>query len=84
MFMPLYSSYDKRKNKLAITCHDTNICLFNLKRSYSVLFNLINSQFEKNVLKSKIIIAVSDYINEIINYYNIRANKIITIHNGII
>jgi hypothetical protein len=73
----------KGKDKLAITCHDTKICLFNLKISYSGLFNLINSQFEKNVLKSKIIIAVSDYIKEIINYYNIRA-KIITIHNGII
>jgi glycosyltransferase involved in cell wall biosynthesis len=75
----------REKDNLAITCHGTEIGLFNLERSYLSLVNLINSQFEKNIFKkSKTIIAVSNYIKkEIINYYDLQSNKIITIHNGI-
>ena len=75
----------KEKDNLAITCHGTEIGLFNLDRSYSGLVNLINSEYEKNIFKkSKAVIAVSDYVKkEIINYYEIQSNKVITIHNGI-
>jgi len=75
----------KEKDNLAITCHGTEIGLFNLDRSYLSLVNLINSQFEKNIFKkSKAVIAVSDYIKkEIMNYYDLQSNKVITIHNGI-
>jgi glycosyltransferase involved in cell wall biosynthesis len=75
----------KERDNLAITCHGTEIGLFNLERSYLSLVNLINSEYEKNIFKkSKTIIAVSDYIKkEIINYYDLQSNKIITIHNGI-
>jgi glycosyltransferase involved in cell wall biosynthesis len=75
----------KERDNLAITCHGTEIGLFNLDRSYSGLVNLINSEYEKNIFKkSKAVIAVSDYVKkEIINYYEIQSNKVITIHNGI-
>jgi glycosyltransferase involved in cell wall biosynthesis len=75
----------KERDNLAITCHGTEIGLFNLDRSYLSLVNLINSEFEKNIFKkSKTVIAVSDYIKkEIINYYELQSNKVITIHNGI-
>jgi glycosyltransferase involved in cell wall biosynthesis len=75
----------REKDNLAITCHGTEIGLFNLERSYLSLVNLINSEFEKNIFKkSKTVIAVSDYIKkEIINYYDLQSNKVITIHNGI-
>jgi len=75
----------KEKDHLVITCHGTEIGLFNLERNYLSLVNLINSKFEKDIFrKSKIVIAVSDYIKkEIMNYYNLQSNKIITIHNGI-
>jgi glycosyltransferase involved in cell wall biosynthesis len=75
----------KERDNLAITCHGTEIGLFNLERSYLGLVNLINSEYEKNIFKkSKTVIAVSDYIKkEIMNYYDIQSNKVITIHNGI-
>jgi len=75
----------KEKDNLVITCHGTEIGLFNLERNYLGFINLINSKFEKDIFrKSKIVIAVSDYVKlEIINYYNLQSNKIITIHNGI-
>jgi glycogen(starch) synthase len=75
----------REKDNLAITCHGTEMGLFNLDRSYLSLVNLINSEFEKNIFKkSKAVIAVSDYIKkEIMNYYDLQSNKIITIHNGI-
>ena len=75
----------KEKDHLVITCHGTEIGLFNLERNYLSLVNLINSKLEKDIFrKSKIVIAVSDYIKkEIMNYYNLQSNKIITIHNGI-
>jgi glycosyltransferase involved in cell wall biosynthesis len=75
----------KERDNLAITCHGTEIGLFNLERSYLSLVNLINSENEKNIFKkSKTVIAVSDYIKkEIMNYYDLQSNKIITIHNGI-
>jgi glycosyltransferase involved in cell wall biosynthesis len=75
----------KERDNLAITCHGTEIGLFNFERSYLSFVNLINSEYEKNIFKkSKAVIAVSDYIKkEIINYYDIQSNKVITIHNGI-
>jgi glycosyltransferase involved in cell wall biosynthesis len=75
----------KERDNLAITCHGTEIGLLNLERSYLSLVNLINSEYEKNIFKkTRTIIAVSDYIKkEIINYYDLQSNKIITIHNGI-
>jgi glycosyltransferase involved in cell wall biosynthesis len=75
----------REKDNLAITCHGTEIGLFNLERSYLSFVNLINSEYEKNIFKkSKTVIAVSDYVKkEIINYYEIQSNKVITIHNGI-
>jgi glycosyltransferase involved in cell wall biosynthesis len=75
----------KERDNLAITCHGTEIGLFNLERSYLSFVNLINSEYEKNIFKkSKTVIAVSDYIKkEIMNYYDLQSNKIITIHNGI-
>jgi glycosyltransferase involved in cell wall biosynthesis len=75
----------REKDNLAITCHGTEIGLFNLERSYLSLVNLINSEYEKNIFKkSKAVIAVSDYVKkEIMNYYDLQSNKIITIHNGI-
>jgi len=75
----------KERDNLAITCHGTEIGLLNLERSYLSLVNLINSEYEKNIFKkTRTVIAVSDYIKkEIINYYDLQSNKIITIHNGI-
>jgi glycosyltransferase involved in cell wall biosynthesis len=75
----------KERDNLAITCHGTEIGLFNFERSYLSFVNLINSKYEKNIFKkSKTVIAVSDYIKkEIMNYYDLQSNKIITIHNGI-
>jgi glycosyltransferase involved in cell wall biosynthesis len=75
----------KERDNLAITCHGTEIGLFNLERSYLSIVNLINAEYEKNAFKkSKTVIAVSDYIKkEIMNYYDLQSNKIITIHNGI-
>jgi glycosyltransferase involved in cell wall biosynthesis len=75
----------KERDNLAITCHGTEMGLFNLERSYLSIVNLINSEYEKNIFKkSKAVIAVSDYVKkEIINYYEIQSNKVITIHNGI-
>jgi glycosyltransferase involved in cell wall biosynthesis len=56
-----------------------------LERSYLSFVNLINAEYEKNAFKkSKTVIAVSDYVKkEIMNYYDLQSNKIITIHNGI-
>jgi len=75
----------RERDNLAITCHGTEIGLFNFKRSYLSFVNLINSEYEKNIFnKSKAVIAVSDHVKkEIINYYDIQSNKVITIHNGI-
>jgi glycosyltransferase involved in cell wall biosynthesis len=75
----------KERDNLAITCHGTEIGLFNLGRSYLSFVNLINAEYEKNAFKkSKTVIAVSDYVKkEIMNYYDLQSNKIITIHNGI-
>ncbi len=76
----------KEKENLAITCHGTEIGLFNyLGRTYLGFVTLINSQFEKNIFKkSKTIIAVSDYVKkELLNHYDLQSNRIITIPNGI-
>ena len=76
----------KEKENLAITCHGTEIGLFNyLGRTYLGFVTLINSQFEKNIFKkSKTIIAVSDYVKkELLKHYDLQSNRIITIPNGI-
>ncbi len=76
----------KEKENLAITCHGTEIGLFNyLGRTYLGFVTLINSQFEKNIFKkSKIVIAVSDYVKkELLKHYDLQSNRIITIPNGI-